>query len=387
MPIPPDFVEKLVLEKISGVITPEHSALLDKLLAESEEAQAIWKELRELLPDSYLDKIKTELESSLPMERILRYAQEEETRRRKYRYRIALLAPVTLLAIGGLCYLGIVKSTSQNQALAKKERLLSSSITLSLPGQSPVILGQQYATFNSKGAAFHEEKGALSWTGKTKPEPATLTVPVTKQYKVTLPDGTKIMLNAASSIQFPLNFGKGNREITLLTGEAFIEVAKDPSHPFLVHLPNNTIQVLGTAFNVDTYEKNLVKVALTSGKITLRSGSYSTTLSPGQLAISETGKQIKINTFDQDSLLAWKDGVYDYDEASLQEVMNAVSRTFGILVVFDDPGVESRKLKAYFTNTDTLSVFMKNLNTAQVCNYTFTGTGMDSVLHIKEYKK
>ena len=118
-----------------------------------------------------------------------------------------------------------------------------------------------------------------------------------------LSDGTSVQLNADSKIQFPVAFNGRTREVSI-SGEAYLNVAEDEQRPFVVHLPNSTIQVLGTEFNVNTYSND--KVALVKGAVKLSINNTSVLIKPGYAASYSIEKGIQTGPFNEEELLAWK---------------------------------------------------------------------------------
>ena len=146
----------------------------------------------------------------------------------------------------------------------------------------------------------------------------TLSVPAGGQFKVVLADGTRVWLNASSSLHYPLVFGNGKRVVEL-TGEGYFEVAKDPAHPFEVQVGSSTVQVLGTHFNVNAYaDEPVMKVVLAEGSVKLNN---SMVLKPGEGAAVEANGKMEKSRADLAAVLAWKDGQFVFREASLESLM------------------------------------------------------------------
>ena len=174
-----------------------------------------------------------------------------------------------------------------------------------------------------------------------------LTTPNGGQYQLVLPDGTKAWLNAASSISFPAVFKGENRQIKI-TGEVYLEVAKDKAHPFLVDVAGQgTIQVLGTIFNVNSYgDDGKIKTSLIEGSVRIQSaigpgsaGSKSAMLKPGQQAIlsqtSQESQSISVQTVDVQEVIAWKNGLFSFTNADLPSVMKQLERWYDIKVRYE----------------------------------------------------
>lgn len=174
----------------------------------------------------------------------------------------------------------------------------------------------------------------------------TITTPDGGQYEVILPDGSKVWLNAASSVKFPAQFA-ANERLVELTGEAYFEVVKafDPQKgagkherlPFVVLSGRQRIQVLGTRFNVNDYrEENTVKTTLLEGSVKVNTlvdngPIAATTLSPGQQS-DLSGSGFKVSAADTASAIAWKAGFFQFDNEDIYVVMRKISRWYNVQV-------------------------------------------------------
>lgn len=166
----------------------------------------------------------------------------------------------------------------------------------------------------------------------------TIATPKGGQYQINLPDGTKVWLNAASSLRYPTVFTGTERRVSL-TGEAYFEVAKvQPAKSFSVNSPTQTVEVLGTHFNINSYaDEQAVKTSLLEGsvKVTAQTGtSESVFLKPGQQAIL-LGNQLNVNLSDTEEAIAWKNGMFSFKDADLQTVMRSVARWYDVEVNYE----------------------------------------------------
>lgn len=149
-----------------------------------------------------------------------------------------------------------------------------------------------------------------------------------------LADGTKVWLNAESTVTYPIAF-KGNERRVSITGEAYFEVAKAAGKPFYVVHNNNEVKVLGTHFNVNTYqEEKEVAVTLLEGSVSVTTGSANSTLLPGQQALLNNIIKVKSNV-DTEQVMAWKNGLFHFEKASLQKVLSEVGRWYDMEVKFE----------------------------------------------------
>lgn len=154
------------------------------------------------------------------------------------------------------------------------------------------------------------------------------------QYQVTLPDGTKVSLNAASSLTYPASFATLKERRVELKGEAYFEVAKDKKHPFLVKTENQEIEVLGTHFNINSYtDEPMAKTTLIEGSVLVKASDTEQILKPGYQAINSMGG-LRVVEANVDEVLAWKNGYFMFDNEGIESVMRKISRWYNVDVVF-----------------------------------------------------
>jgi transmembrane sensor len=160
-----------------------------------------------------------------------------------------------------------------------------------------------------------------------------LNTPPGGEFQVRLSDGTKIWLNASSSLKYPEHFSDSVRKVEL-TGEAYFEVAKDATHPFILSTGNNNVCVLGTHFNVNNYADNQETiVTLAEGSVKLNG---SVILRPGEEGSIDPSGKIKTGTADLESVLAWKDGQFIFKMTPLEQVMKQVSHWYNARIFYQD---------------------------------------------------
>jgi ferric-dicitrate binding protein FerR (iron transport regulator) len=184
---------------------------------------------------------------------------------------------------------------------------------------------------------YHINKTNGNTTVNAKPEYNTITTPRGGQYQVILDDGTKVWLNAASSLRFPQAFTGKQREVEL-TGEAYFEVAKNKAKPFMVQTNGTQVQVLGTHFNVNAYgDNNGVTTTLLEGSVRMASGKSTVMLTPGQQGITgKNGAPILVSNADMEETMAWKNGLFVFHDASIVNIMKQVSRWYDVDVEYLD---------------------------------------------------
>ncbi len=157
------------------------------------------------------------------------------------------------------------------------------------------------------------------------------------QYRVQLADGTRVWLNAASSLQYPAAFNSSERTVTL-TGEAYFEVAQDAARPFFVKVNGMTVQVLGTSFNINAYsEEQLFTTTLLQGAVRVVAGHQRMTLAPGeQTTLEQRSGLLQRSSGDVENAVAWKNGIFTFKNDELAAVMRDISRWYDVEVAYSE---------------------------------------------------
>ena len=165
----------------------------------------------------------------------------------------------------------------------------------------------------------------------------TLSTPRGGQYTITLADGTKVWLNSASSLRFPIAFTQQVR-IVDLSGEGYFEVAPNMEKPFIVRVNNMEVKVLGTHFNIMAYDDELsINTTLLEGSVLVSQRNETTKLKPGQQAqVTFDGKIGIIKNADTEQAIAWKNGVFNFNGSDIETTMRQISRWYDIEVIIEN---------------------------------------------------
>lgn len=194
--------------------------------------------------------------------------------------------------------------------------------------QSGIIVGNQITYENGDMIM------PLDGTGLTNKN-LELATPKGGTYQVTLPDGTRVWLNAESTLQYPVQFANDKRLVYLI-GEGYFEVAKDSKRPFLVSTANQEVEVLGTQFNVTAYSnETLTKTTLVEGKVKIsnvKSGIVHV-LKPGQQGVAE-GMDTRVKEVNTSQFTAWKDGYFIFEGTPFPEVLEQLARWYDIEIEY-----------------------------------------------------
>lgn len=192
----------------------------------------------------------------------------------------------------------------------------------------------------------------------------TIETPKGGQYKIVLPDSSRVWLNAASTLKYPTNFDPKNRTVEL-KGEAYFEISPDKQRPFLVKSDRQLTQVLGTQFNISAYsEEEAVKTTLVEGAVSVvpasskenKSSNLPTILKPGEQSTVLNGK-MSVAKVDLIPYISWKKGVFYFDETSLVDAMRQLSRWYDVEVVYSGE-VPNTYFYGEISRTKTLSAVL-----------------------------
>ena len=188
----------------------------------------------------------------------------------------------------------------------------------------------------------------------------TVSTPKGGQYQVNLPDGTKVWLNAATSLKFPASFSSLNEREVELNGEAYFEVYKDKTKPFKVGSAKQEVEVLGTHFNINTYRnESSTKTTLLEGSVALHAtGVSDIKLKPGEQAVLK-GDVIDVNTVNANEAIAWKNGNFQFNDESLLSILKQLERWYDVEV--DYSTVPETHYNGFISRNVNLSKVLRNL--------------------------
>ncbi len=204
-------------------------------------------------------------------------------------------------------------------------------------------------------------------------EEHTIITPKGRQYHLVLSDGTKVWLNSATTITFPAHF-KGNiREVTL-DGEAYFEVKKATDWPFVVQASTQTVEVLGTHFNINAYrEDNTTYTTLLEGKVSVSADNKKTILHPGQQAKNTTKSSlVEVKAMEARDAIAWKDKMFVFNKEEIQQAMRQISRWYDVEVVYRN-GMEGKRIGGSVARFENITELMDALQATGLLHYEMKG--------------
>lgn len=198
----------------------------------------------------------------------------------------------------------------------------------------------------------------------------TLTTKRGEQFPLVLADGTKVLLNSASSITYPVVFNGANRQVTV-TGEVFFDVVHDTRHPFKVKAAGQTVEDIGTSFNINAYDDEpLMQTTLVTGSARIISKQQSVMLKPGQAAISNhASEKMIIQNVDLDQAIAWKNNRFLFDGDNLESIMRKVSRWYDVDIEFKDNSLKTQIFSGTISRYKNVSSVLRKLELTRVAHF------------------
>ncbi|MCC9064763.1 FecR family protein [Flavobacterium piscisymbiosum] len=331
---------KLIIKKINDTLSPEEESIFDTWYNESASNRKYFEQVQNnfetTIEDVDLDAAWNVINKKITPQR-----------NKKPYYKYAIAASIALLLGTGIFYFSkpkaeIIQVAEKPQEIAPggnrgiltlsngKQIVLSdisAKDTIAKEGEKEEVTIKVSANgvityiINPNANASKENSNAFN----------TLSTPTGGQYNIVLADGTKVYLNAVSSIKYPTQFN-GDQRIVELDGEAYFEVAKNKNKPFIVKSGEQDIEVLGTHFNVHAYDnESVVKTTLLEGSVVVTYKNQKAILKPGQQSnVSEKNARIAIRDVDTEATIAWKNGRFKFDNADLKTVMRQLERWYGV---------------------------------------------------------
>ena len=340
--------EALIIAEITGSITSEERVELQELMRTSSEVRALSEKMHKVLDPQISEILQIRTTSA---ERIIEMGNAQLHKKGRIRRIVAIsLAAACLM---GTLFTVFYYSGQKN----KPEALFAKSQSVWLD------LNRKVIALNGQGGEI-DASGSFTYNGtETLPiaevvggkDSVKLIVPWGREYKIKLSDGTLVHMNSGSVLSWPAGFGKGKREVSL-RGEAFLEVAKN-EQAFIVHLQNEIVEVLGTSFNIKSYNEKELQVSLLAGNVHVKGKGGSVDLEPGQEAVYK-GERLQVQPSDIKKVEEWRERVIDLPDARIADVERAVIRYYGEKVEFD-PAIGERRARVSIDRDMPVEIFLK----------------------------
>lgn len=328
--------EELINKYVQGICSEEESAMVES-----------WH-LKDLSESKNVPSKETIFEVNQRMRFTLSaYTGQPQQRTQRLWSRLAYIASALFL-ISLVTYIYVEQSTNNEPSVLNHKNRPSdispgsNKATLTLSDGKKILLNntsQGLLTKEGKVSILNTAQGTLTYSTQTKTESRiyshVLETPKGGRYQVDLSDGTKVWLNASSSLTYPAIF-KGKERYVQLTGEAYFEVVKDKNRPFKVKSGRQVVEVLGTHFNVFAYpDEEKIQTVLLEGSIKISKGNKTRLIKPGQLATTvDSSDSISAAEADLEKNMAWKNNEFIFNGENLESIMRSISRWYNIEIVY-----------------------------------------------------
>ena len=357
-----DKIYKIILTVLAGEETQEEHEQLSAWLNESEENRREYSQIERLYQLSSSSSSK-KVSSYYDVEQAWKFVKGQTIDKRKsfiFRKWISYAAMLTLLLTAGMFYLykqQLYSLSSQVNLEQLKEPILL------LDNGETISLDKDTFSIENEHTIIHKKAKVLSYIPQEKEEQNIktdrknrLVIPKGKTYELKLSDGTHVWLNSDSELIYPTNFTGNTREV-ILRGEAFFDVAKDASKPFIVENNQMKIKVLGTSFNVSGYvSERLQNVTLVNGSVQVQIDNDSAfRISPSEKFLYDKEKQTtSIQVVNTDLYTAWTEGKYIFKDTRLEDILSKLQRWYDFEIIYLQEELKNRRFSIVINREDNL---------------------------------
>lgn len=354
---------RLLLKKINGDLNETEQQAVDQWLESSEQNRKVYEEMLNAENRAAQLNLLTQYNATAALERIKEKHGSKLVVSPLWKITakwVAASAAIFCIALSiGLYWYNTNQQEKQNNPIARfggdanpgtNRAILTladgSTVNLS-DDQNGIVVGNEdikYADGSSISSSVISTETEKADSRSILDKQLTLNTPKGGQYQVTLPDGTKVWLNTASTLKYPRRFIGKQRYVELI-GEAYFEVYHNKKQPFIVSSNGQEVAVLGTHFNINAYpDEGNIKTTLIEGSVSVSTKSSaatnSTILNPGQQAVLSNGKISRI-AVSPETAIAWKDNIFIFHNSNLKTIMRQISRWYDIEVDINSmPDVE-----------------------------------------------
>lgn len=367
-----------LLEKYKqGKLTPEQVALLETWYVQEFATE------KPKLTEKEVEVISERVRLGLPI------TVGKPRRLRMWPY-ISAAASIAVIVVGAYFYQQSNKEVSNPNVVAVDVAPGIQTATLTLANGSKIRLANAANGELAKeagvsiiktanGQLIYEIKNSSNQTNKIN----TLSTANGETYRVRLPDGTAAWLNAASSISYPASFASLKTRNVTTTGEVYFEVAKDRQHPFIVESKGQTVEVLGTHFNVNSYaEEGAIKTTLLEGSVRLKGDKGQVgMLKPGEQATLASDGQLKVAEGDVQLAVAWKNNKFMFESQQITDIMRMIERWYDVKVVYEG-AVPDDRFSGKVSRYSNVSQVLRLLEQSGGVHFRIADRGVEKVIYV-----
>lgn len=358
----------------NGIATEAEIALLESWYLSYQEPETSELNLESRAKD--LDRV---------LSNIKQLQQGQSVKKRLWPIRFSAAAVLFVLLAAGIFFYSKYEKTRANQLAQQSIVPGGNKATLTLANGNVINLTEAQNGDLSKQAGIQISKtadGQLIYTiddasvaDDSKLIYNTISTPKGGQYQLKLPDGSKIWLNAASSLKYPANLASLKERRVELSGEAYFEIAKDRNKPFIVATDKQEVKVLGTHFNVKDYaDDRSTKTTLLEGsvQVTAEANPLPIVLKPGQQS-NLTAGTIKVSEVEADDEIDWKNGDFVFKAENLKSIMRKIARWYNVEVEYQENVPQDVELEGLVSRSRSITEVLKLMESTDKVHFKFEG--------------
>ena len=358
-------IKRIIVKSVLGTLTEEENFVLEEWLQEDDRNRVLYQKLSSTVELKHKYKQYENIDVAGAFRRNQRRLYQNVPNR--VLKRILPYAAVVLLLFGGVfCFLmnrsGEVREevpVALSAGGKYAELILANGQKVDLHEGMEMKLRERSSNIQVKGNVVYYEENKDS---VTLGEYNMIRTPLGGEYSLTLADGTKVWLNAMSELRYPVAFGEGVREVEL-KGEAYFEVEKNEGKPFIVKTDEFNVRVLGTSFNISAYlDSPLAHTTLCSGHVRINDrtnpGKEVDILPGEQLLFHRDNREISVREVDTDVFVSWREGFFQFDNNTVEEVFTILQRWYNIQVFYANVEVRQELFTGKLPRFDNLQIII-----------------------------
>ena len=321
-----NYIRRLIQLDLVGGLSPEEKGKLEDWINESEEHRLLFCKIKKQLSINEIrNYLQTDVEDAWKKVREKTFGAPAVRPRRvlKWLKYAAVVIPVSLSL--SLWYAWKEKMENKQATVARLSPVLTldngEKYQLDPEEQTEIYVDEEVKAYQAGGGLIYDTTARQEENKYNRIE-----VPRGSEYWIVLPDGTRVWLNAATELKYPVAFHAKERRV-YLKGEAYFEVAPDKNRPFYVETEEVKIRVLGTVFDENTHYTRGVRTVLVEGAVALEWGDQKEIrMKPGELAdFDRTTTEVTLKEVDVTSYISWKEGYFVFEDEPLEEIMHTLS--------------------------------------------------------------
>ena len=367
-----NYIRRLIQLDLIGGLSPEEKGKLEDWINESEEHRLLFCKIKKQLSINEIrNYLQTDVEDAWEKVREKTFgAPPVRPRiRPKWLKYAAVVLPV-LLSIT-LWYTWKEEMKNKQATVARLHPVLTldngEKYQLDPEEQTEIYVNEEVKAYQAGGGLIYDTTARQEENKYNRIE-----VPRGSEYWIVLPDGTRVWLNAATELKYPVAFHAKERRV-YLKGEAYFEVAPDSLHPFIVKTEQQNLRVLGTSFAIRAYaNESVVLTTLETGKVNIHSKGQEVILNPGEQSCLKGGNLTvaKVNTA---LFTAWHKGIFIFQDQPLENILNTLARWYNIDIFYTNENLQNIHFTGELKRYDRIQDFLCKLEILEKVRFTIKG--------------